>query len=171
MDLEKLSVEQLQKLLKEEQLKGKEIRNKIRVKMLRISAEMRRYGISTSGSGSATIDLSKNIKQQLIAQIKAARLYNQKLSSQWNQIKDVTGIAALKSIFSGFDNIDTSKQVEILRNLGYSEEEIDIILAQVSGDEDYDELKEKANDIMANYYFAEENRENGQQIKSSNPYM
>lgn len=169
MDLENLSIEELQKILKEEQLKGKEIRNKIRVKMLKISAEMRRYGISTGDT--TKIDLNKNIKQQLIAQIKAARQYNQKLSSQWNEIKDITGIGALKSILSNFDNIDTSKQVEILRNLGYSEEEIDIILAQISGDEDYDELKEKANDVMANYYFTRENEEGGQQIRSSNPYL
>lgn len=169
MELENLSIQELQKLLKEEQLKGKEIRNKMRVKMLKVSAEMRRYGVSTGGY--TKIDLNKNVKQQLIAQIKAARQYNQKLSAQWDKIKDITGVDALKAILIGFDNIDTSKQVEILRNLGYSESEIDIILAQVSGDEEYDELKEKANDIMADYYFVKENNEGGQQIKSSNPYM
>lgn len=155
MELENMSIEELQKLLKEEQIKGKELRNKMRVKMMKISTEMKRYGFTTPKD--KPISYSENVKKQLIAKIKMQRAENAKLSKQWDQVKNLTGIEAMKAVLVGFDNIDVSKQVEILRNLGYSESEIDIILSQISGDEDYDELKEKANDIMVNYYYTKEN--------------
>lgn len=153
MELENMNIEELQKLLKEEQIKGKEIRNKMRVKMMKISTEMKRYGFTTPRT--KPINYNENVKKQLIAQIQMQRTENAKLNKQWDQIKNLTGVDAMRAALIGFDNIDVSKQVEILRNLGYSESEIDIILSQISGDEDYDELKEKANDIMVNYYIKE----------------
>lgn len=170
MELEKLSIPQLENLLEEEQIKGQNLRNKIKTKMLKISAEMKRYNISTGNIEFGNIDYNKNIKRQLIAKINAARKYNAKLSSQWDSIKDLSGLAALHKVLVEFDNVDTSKQVEILRNLGYSESEIDIILAEIRGDEDYEELKDKANDIIVNYYLgdAEEVDENDVGV---NPYL
>lgn len=170
MELESLSIKELEALLEEEQIKGKNLRNKIKTKMLKISVEMKRYNIST-GNTEGGIDYNKNIKQQLIARIKAARQYNTKLSGQWNQIKDLTGLSALHAILLNFDNIDTSKQVEILRNLGYSEAEIDIILAEIRGDEEYDELKDKAGDILVNYYLGNNAEEADENDIGVNPYL
>lgn len=168
MELENLSVAELEKILEEETVKSVNLRNKIKTKMLKISVEMKRYEVSTGPKISST-DFNKNIKAQLITKIKTARAYNTKLNSEWNKIKDLTGIQALHSILIGFDNIEASKQVEILRNIGYSEEEIDIILSQIRGDEEYEELKEKANDIIVNWYL-----DNGGEIDTGfeavNPY-
>ena len=159
MELEKLSVAELEALLKEEQVKGKNLKNKIRNKMLRISAQMKRYDIS-AGPGGKPLNFNSNVKKQLIAQIKQAQAYNKKLETQWAKIEPITALDVLKTTLGDFDNINVSKQVEILRNLGYSEEEIDIILSQISGDENYDELKEKANDILVDYYSKGQQGEN-----------
>ncbi len=169
MELEKLSIAELEALLEAEKVKTTNLRNKIKNKMLKISTELKRYNIST-GPSSGPIDYQKNIKRQLIAKIQAARQYNTKLTEQWDSIKDLTGLSAIHAVLIGFDNIDTSKQVEILRNLGYSEAEIDIILAEIRGDEEYEELKDKAADIIVNYYLgdAEEADENDVGV---NPYL
>lgn len=169
LNLENLSIEELETLLQEEKVKTVNLRNKIKTKMLKVSAELKRYNVSTGPAGTA-IDYQKNVKKQLIEKIKAARQYNSKLTKQWDSIKDLTGLSAIHAVLIGFDNIDTSKQVEMLRNLGYSEAEIDIILAEIRGDEEYDELKEKAADIIVNYYIgdAEEVDENDIGV---NPYL
>ena len=169
MELEKLSIQELETLLEEEKVKTINLRNRIKTKMLKISAELKRYNISTGPAGSS-IDYNKNVKKQLIAKIQAARQYNTKLTKQWDSIKDLTGLSAIHAVLIGFDNIDTSKQVEILRNLGYSEAEIDIILAEIRGDEEYDELKEKAADIIVNYYLGDEEEVDENDV-GVNPYL
>lgn len=169
MELEKLSIQELETLLEEEKVKTINLRNKIKTKMLKISVELKRYNISTGPAGSS-IDYQKNVKKQLIAKIQAARQYNTKLTKQWDSIKDLTGLSAIHAVLIGFDNIDTSKQVEILRNLGYSEAEIDIILAEIRGDEEYDELKEKAADIIVNYYLGDEEEVDENDV-GVNPYL
>lgn len=169
MELEKLSIQELEKLLEEEKVKTINLRNRIKTKMLKISVELKRYNIST-GPASSPINYQKNVKKQLIAKILAARQYNTKLTKQWDSIKDLTGLSAIHAVLIGFDNIDTSKQVEMLRNLGYSEPEIDIILAEIRGDEEYDELKEKAGDIIVNYYLGDEEEVDENDV-GVNPYL
>lgn len=137
--------------------------------MLQISRDLKKYEISV-GPKIGPINFDSNVKAQLISQIHSIRSYKAKLNKQYEEIKNITTKDLLNKSMSTWDNIDTSKQVEILRNLGYSENEIDIILSQIRGDEDYDELKEKANDIMANYY--EETMEtipHGEEV-AINPY-
>ena len=51
MELEKLSIHELEAILEEEKAKGTELINKIKTKMLKISAEMKRYNISTTPLG------------------------------------------------------------------------------------------------------------------------
>lgn len=169
MELEKLSIHELEAILEEEKAKGTELINKIKTKMLKISAEMKRYNISTVPLG-ISLNYNQNIKQQLIAKIRAARQYNMKLSVQWNEIRNLSGLKALHKILISYDNVDTSKQVEILRNLGYSEAEIDIILAEIRGDEEYDELKEKAADIIVNHYLGNEEEVDEDDV-GINPYL
>lgn len=169
MELEKLSIHELEAILEEEKAKGTELINKIKTKMLKISAEMKRYNISTAPL-SISLNYNQNIKQQLIAKIRAARQYNMKLSVQWNEIRNLSGLEALHKILISYDNVDTSKQVEILRNLGYSEAEIDIILAEIRGDEEYDELKEKAADIIVNHYLGNEEEVDEDDV-GINPYL
>lgn len=169
MELEKLSINELEAVLEEEKAKGTELINKIKTKMLKISAEMKRYNISMAPL-SISLNYNQNIKQQLIAKIRAARQYNMKLSAQWNEINNLSGLEALHKILIGYDNVDTSKQVEILRNLGYSEAEIDIILAEIRGDEEYDELKEKAADIIVNHYLGNQEEVDEDDV-GINPYL
>lgn len=168
MDLENLSVKELEALLQQEQLKGKNLRNKIKTKMLKISVEMKRYNISTGEPN--TVNYTKNIKRQLIAKIRSAQSYNKTLAKQWDAIKDTTTINALNAILLGYDNITVSKQVEMLRNIGYSEEEIDIILSEIRGDEDYEELKDKADTIITNHYIEEGGVIVGDDYIPPNPY-
>lgn len=169
MELEKLSINELEAVLEEEKAKGTELINKIKTKMLKISTEMKRYNISMAPL-SISLNYNQNIKQQLIAKIKAARQYNMKLNAQWNEISNLSGLEALHKILISYDNVDTSKQVEILRNLGYSEAEIDIILAEIRGDEEYDELKEKAADIIVNHYLGNEEEVDEDDV-GINPYL
>lgn len=169
MELEKLSINELETVLEEEKAKGTELVNKIKTKMLKISTEMKRYNISMAPL-SISINYNQNIKQQLIAKIRAARQYNMKLSAQWNEIRNLSGLETLHKILISYDNVDTSKQVEILRNLGYSEAEIDIILAEIRGDEEYDELKEKAADIIVNHYLGNEEEVDEDDV-GINPYL
>lgn len=169
--LNQLSVKELKALVEEEKKGVEELRGQIKSKMLRISAAMKRYDIST-GNVNAHIKFEEgsNVKTQLIQKLMNARQYRMKLQMQYNQIKDVGALDILQRVITGFDNVEVSKQVEILRNLGYSEDEIDIILAEISGDEDYDELKEKAQDILANYYEQQgETTENIDDV-TGNPY-
>lgn len=169
--LNQLSVKDLKALIEEEKKSIEELRGQIKSKMLRISAAMKKYDIST-GNVNAHIKFEEgaNVKAQLIQKLMNARQYRIKLHEQYNQIKDVSALDLLQKTITGFDNVEVSKQVEILRNLGYSEDEIDIILAEISGDEDYDELKEKAQDILVNYY--EQQGETTDDIDDviSNPY-
>lgn len=151
--LNQLSIKELKALIEEEKKGVEELRGQIKSRMLRISVAMKKYDIST-GNVNAHIKFEEgnNVKAQLIQKLMNARQYRMKLQMQYNQIKDVSALDILQRIITNFDNVEVSKQVEILRNLGYSEDEIDIILAEISGDEDYDELKEKAQDILVNYY-------------------
>ena len=168
MDLENLSVKELEALLNQEQLKGKSLRNKIKTKMLKISVEMKRYNISTGEPN--TVDYTKNIKRQLIAKIRSAQSYNRTLTQQWEAIKNITTADVLNATLLGYGNITVSKQVEILRNIGYSEEEIDIILSEIRGDEEYEELKDKADTILTNHYIAEGGVVVGDDYIPPNPY-
>lgn len=151
--LNQLSVKELKALVEEEKKGIEELRGQIKTKMLKISAAMKKYDIST-GNVNTHIKFEKgdNVKAQLIQKLMSARQYRIKLQGQFNEIKDVDALDILQRVITNFDNVEASKQVEILRNLGYSEDEIDIILAEISGDEDYDELKEKAQDILVDYY-------------------
>lgn len=170
-DLDNLSISKLQEILDAEIKETNSIRGQIKSKMLQISRDMKRYEISTGGVGSTIrYDGKANVKKQLISKIRAARSYRTKLTGQLAQISNINGLKLLQNFITGLDNIDASKQVEILRNLNYSEEEIDYILTQISGDEDYDELKEKAEDIMVQYYM--ENGETTDNIDDvvTNPY-
>jgi hypothetical protein len=51
MELEKLSIHELEAILEEEKAKGTELINKIKTRMLKISAEMKRYNISMAPLG------------------------------------------------------------------------------------------------------------------------
>lgn len=169
--LETLSAAELQKILDAEIRETNVVRGQIKSKMLEISRDMKKYDISTGGVGSAIkFDGKANIKRQLIDRIRSARSYRLKLNKQFAQISNISARNILQNIITGFDNINVSKQVEILRNLGYSEEQIDYILTKISGDEDYDELKEKAEDAMVEWY--QENGETTDNIDDvvRNPY-
>lgn len=48
MELEQLSINELETILEEEKAKGTELVNKIKTQMLKISVEMKRYNISTA---------------------------------------------------------------------------------------------------------------------------
>lgn len=169
--LNQLSVKELKTLVEEEKKGVEELRVQIKSKMLSISAAMKKYDISTNNINThIKFEEGANVKLQLIQKLMSARAYRIKLQEQFNQIKGVSALDILQKVITNFDNVEVSKQVEILRNLGYSEDEIDIILAEISGDEDYDELKEKAQDILVDYY--EQQGETTDDIDDiiSNPY-
>lgn len=169
-DLNKLSVRELQDLLSKEESRAKELRGLIKTKMLKISSDFKRYEVGrTKNGGNVNFNNGENIKRQLINKIMGMQKYNEKLRSQWNEIKGLDSKQLLHKALTSFDNIEVSKQVEILRNIGYSESEIDIILAQIRGDEEYEELRDKAEQIMVDWYL-----ENGGEIADDdyavNPY-
>ena len=86
--------------------------------------------------------------------IKALQEENAKLKAETAKYK-----AALTS--KGFkisikDEVVSSDARKILENLGLSNEDIEGILGQLSGDEQYDQIKEIASDYLADKYAKEE---------------
>lgn len=168
-ELGNLTTIELTKILKEEQKEIASLRKEIKSHMLRVSQTMKKYTISTKG-----IDLPINLekgsaKLQLINRINEARAYKAVLKNQLETIKGISEKDILHKFFTSqnVDNIEVSKQVEILRNIGYSEEEIDVILAQVRGDEDYEELRDKAEQIILEWYLQNGGEEGFEPV---NPY-
>lgn len=168
-ELGNLNTIELTKILKEEQREIANLRKEIKTHMLRVSQAMKKYTISTKGVD-LPINLEKgNVKQELIRRISEARAYKAVLKNQLSTIKGISDRDILNKFFTSqnVDNIEVSKQVEILRNIGYSEEEIDVILAQIRGDEDYEELRDKAEQIILEWYL-ENGAEEG--FEAVNPY-
>lgn len=168
-ELGNLNTIELTKILKEEQREIANLRKEIKTQMLRVSQTMKKYTISTKGID-LPINLEKgNAKLQLINRINEARAYKAVLKNQLSTIKGISEKEILHKFFTdqSVDNIEVSKQVEILRNIGYSEEEIDVILAQIRGDEDYEELRDKAEQIILEW-FLQNGEEEG--FEPVNPY-
>ena len=167
-NLESLSLRELEKILEGEKNQIKHYRAKIKSKMVQISASMKKYDISTGPD--MTIQFDQMKKAQLISKIKSARIYKNQLMKQFDTIKNVSIESALNALLLGYGNITVSKEVEMLRNIGYSESEIDIILSEIRGDETYEELKDKADTIITNHYLDEGGIEVGDDYIPPNPY-
>ena len=121
---------------------------------------------STKRSWSVSSILKINVPSSCL-EIKYA--YKAVLKNQLETIKGISEKDILHKFFTSqnVDNIEVSKQVEILRNIGYSEEEIDVILTQVRGDEDYEELRDKAEQIILEWYLQNGGEEGFEPV---NPY-
>lgn len=170
-NLENLSYKQLDELYTKEVKKTMEIRNKIKTEMLRISTDFKKFEVSGGKIIKNKDFTDKTKKALLLAKLRARIAYNQQLSRQLSQIKKVNSKDMLNALLGGFDNITESKQVAILRNMGYSDEEINIILKEIHGDEEYEELKEKAETVIADWYKSQlEDGEDGL-IKPVNPFL
>lgn len=171
VELDSLSFQQLEDLLDKEVKKTTELRNKIKTEILKFSVDFKRYEVG----GVKRIDNKdfkfKTKRALLIAKLRATIEYNQQLSRQLNQIRTASSKEMLNAMLGSFNNIKDSKQVIILRNMGYSEEEIGIILKEIRGDEEYEELQEVAETIIADWYQSQLEDGDDGLIEPTNPFL
>lgn len=171
VNLENLSYQQLEDLLDVEAKKTTELRNKIKTEILRISSDFKKYEVGQVKKID-NVGFKYNTKKALIlAKLRATIEYNQQLSIQLNQIKTTSSKKMLNALLGSFDNIRESKQIIILRNMGYSEEEINIILREIRGDEEYEELQEVAEIIIADWYQSQLEDGDDGLIEPINPFL
>lgn len=170
VDLNLLSVEQLKLVLKQQRSQARAIAKEIQVEMLRISNETKRYGARVIPVSKLQLNGFKTEQQFLIEKIKEAAAHNRRLQSQLSRLRNSTGLESIRSIIDK-DLIGESKLVTILEKLGYSQDQIDYILPRLRGDEEYDELKEKASDIIVEYYQNNEGLEEQEDYIPENPYF
>lgn len=89
----------------------------------------------------------QSIKQDLVRRIMLAR-------GEVSRINNLTanlGNISFKEFETTFGaSLTDSKIVQILRNLHATDEEIDELLSQMRGDEDYDEIKDRYDDYKVN---------------------
>ena len=170
-NLEDLSYKQLEELYAKEVKKTMEIRNKIKTEILRVSTDFKKFEVSESKIIKNKDFTNKTKKALLLAKLRATIAYNQQLSRQLSQIKKVNSKDMLSALLGGFDNITESKQVAILRNMGYSADEINIILKEIRGDEEYEELKEIAETVIADWYQSQLEDGDDGLIEPVNPFL
>lgn len=170
IDLGHLSIEQLKLILKQQRNQARATAKEIQAEMLRISSETKRYGARIVPVSKLQLDGFKTEQQFLIEKIKEAAAHNLKLQSQLQRLRKSNGLDSLKSIIDE-SLIGESKLITILERLGYSSEQIDYILPRLRGDEEYDELREKASDIIVDYYQNNEGLEEQEDYVPENPYF
>lgn len=170
-NLESMSFQQLEDIYSEEIKKTTELRNKIKTEILRIGIDFKKYEIGEVKRIDNNDFRYDTKKALLLAKIRATITYNQQLLRQLNQIKTVSSKDMLGALLGSYDNIRESKQVAILRNMGYSEEEINVILKEIRGDEEYEELKEVSETIIADWYQSQREDNDDGLIEPVNPFL
>lgn len=114
----------------------------------------KKVGIKTpSNLGQINLeDTDAAIKQQLIRKIMAARAAIVKVRTATRDLGRLS-FSSFERAYMG--DLTVSAAVQILRNLGASEEDIEQILLMIRGDENYDELREVYADYQINKYLEE----------------